>query len=130
LRVFRRLEARGEIRGGRFVAGFSGEQFALPEAVGRLRDVRRESPSDLLVAVSGADPLNVVGVLTPGPRVPTVTSNRILYRDGVPLAVREGGVVRLLQDVEPAMEWHVRQALVLRPNRIASRARTLRALTA
>src|SRR5262249_19790613 len=58
LRVFRRLEARGDIRGGRFVAGFSGEQFALPEAVGRLRDVRREAPSDTLVAVSGADPLN------------------------------------------------------------------------
>jgi hypothetical protein len=65
LRVYRRLEARGEIRGGRFVAGFSGEQFALPEAVGKLREVRREKDSAELVSLSGADPLNLVGIITP-----------------------------------------------------------------
>ena len=66
LRVYRRLEARGEIRGGRFVAGFSGEQFALPEAVATLREARRKPASDALVSLSGADPLNLVGILTPG----------------------------------------------------------------
>jgi ATP-dependent Lhr-like helicase len=70
LRVYRRLEARGEIRGGRFVAGFSGEQFALPEAVGKLRDVRRQAATGALVSLSGADPLNFAGILTPGPKLP------------------------------------------------------------
>src|SRR5205807_613596 len=62
LRVYRRLENRGDIRGGRFVAGFSGEQFALPEAVGELRRVRRRPPADELISVSGADPLNLGGI--------------------------------------------------------------------
>ena len=66
LRVYRRLEARGEIRGGRFVAGFSGEQFALPEAIGLLREMRRRPKSGEWVSLSGADPLNLVGILTPG----------------------------------------------------------------
>ena len=66
LRVYRRLEARGEIRGGRFVAGFSGEQYALPDAVGMLREVRRRPHSDEFVSLSGADPLNLAGILTPG----------------------------------------------------------------
>src|SRR5262249_549839 len=69
LRVYRRLEARGEIRGGRFVAGFTGEQFALPEAVGALREARRKAHSGALVSLSGADPLNLVGILTPGQRL-------------------------------------------------------------
>src|SRR5581483_12166993 len=66
LGVYRRLEARGEIRGGRFVATFAGEQYALPEAVGSLRDLRRKPEDGVLVAVSGADPLNLAGILTPG----------------------------------------------------------------
>ena len=66
LRVYRRLEARGEIRGGRFVAGFSGEQFALPDAIGVLREVRRKPAAEAWVSLSGADPLNLVGILTPG----------------------------------------------------------------
>ena len=64
LRVFHRLEARGEIRGGRFVAGFSGEQFALPEAVSMLRSIRRNGADNLLVSVSAADPLNLIGIIT------------------------------------------------------------------
>ena len=68
LRVYRRLEARGEIRGGRFVAGFAGEQFALPEAIGLLRAIRRKPPSDALVSLSGADPLNLVGILNSWPK--------------------------------------------------------------
>ena len=82
LMVYRRLEARGEIRGGRFVAGFSGEQYATPAAIGALRESRRRNASDEYVSISAADPLNVVGLLTPGPRVPALTGNRILYRDG------------------------------------------------
>ncbi len=67
LRVYRRLEARGEIRGGRFVAGVPGEQFALPEAVGLLREARRKPQNGTLISLSGADPLNLAGILTPGP---------------------------------------------------------------
>jgi ATP-dependent Lhr-like helicase len=96
--VYRRLEARGEIRGGRFVKGFGGEQFALPEAVGRLRAVRKEEPGGELVAISAADPLNLVGVLTPEARVPAIAGNRVLFRDGVPLAALEGGELRRLAD--------------------------------
>src|SRR5262249_21053342 len=69
LRVYRRLESRGDIRGGRFVAGFSGEQFALPDAVAMLRETRRQPAAGALLSLSGADPLNLVGILTPGPRL-------------------------------------------------------------
>src|SRR4029079_4441932 len=68
LRVYRKLEARCEIRGGRFVSGFSGEQFALPEAIAALRAIRRHAPDDSLVSVSRADPLNLPGILPPGPK--------------------------------------------------------------
>ena len=81
--VYRRLEARGEIRGGRFVGGFGGEQFALPDAVGRLRAVRKLEKSGELVVLCGADPLNLVGILTPEARVPAIARNRILFRDGL-----------------------------------------------
>jgi ATP-dependent Lhr-like helicase len=101
LRIYRRLEARGEIRGGRFVSGFSGEQFALPEAVGKVRAVRRRDGSDELIAVSGADPLNLTGIVTPGPRVPAVTRNRVLYRAGIPVAALVAGrTVQLGPDVD------------------------------
>ena len=91
VRVLRRLEARGEIRGGRFVSGFVGEQFALPEAVKSLREVKKQEPNGQMVAVSACDPLNVVGILTPGDRVPAVLGNRVVYRDGVPVASLESG---------------------------------------
>ncbi|MDF3010851.1 MAG: putative ATP-dependent helicase, partial [Burkholderiales bacterium] len=78
VRVFRRLEARGEIRGGRFVAGFGGEQFAAPDAVGRLRAVRKLDKPGELVLLSAADPLNLVGILTPEARVAAVYRNRVL----------------------------------------------------
>src|SRR4029079_119973 len=71
-RVYRRLEARGEIRGGYFVSGVSGEQFALTEAIGLLRSLRKAEPSGRLVALSAADPLNLVSILTPGPRIPAI----------------------------------------------------------
>lgn len=92
-RVFRRLEARGEIRGGYFVSGVSGEQFALPEAIGSLRSIRKSPLRMELVTISGSDPLNVAGVLTPGPRIAAIAANRILLRDGLPVAALEGGKI-------------------------------------
>lgn len=115
LRVLRRLEDRGEIRGGRFVAGFSGEQFALQEAVTSLRAIRRKETDGTLVSVSAADPLNLMGIVLPGPRVPIIPSNRILYRDGVPIAVLEAGEQRFLVELEKAAEWKARTALIRRP---------------
>ena len=105
LMTYRRLEARGEIRGGRFVSGMSGEQFALPEAVGQLRSIRRLDGGGRLIGLSAADPLNFTGIITPGERIPGLTSNRVLYRDGVPVLAREAGQVRSLEsEGEPSAE--------------------------
>jgi ATP-dependent Lhr-like helicase len=98
-RVYRRLEARGEIRGGYFVGGVSGEQFALPEAIGLLRSLRKTPAQGQLITISAADPLNLTGTLMPGARVASITSNRILLRDGVPVASLEAGqIVPLTSD--------------------------------
>jgi len=113
-RVYRRLEARGEIRGGRFVTGMSGEQFALPEAVERLREVRRMRPDGVLRTVSAADPLNLAGIVTAGDRIRVASRSRIVYRDGVPLAVREGDVVRELTTIDPETAEKVAGALKAR----------------
>ena len=99
LAVLRRSEARGEIRGGRFIAGLNGEQFALPEALDALRALRRRESNGHYATVSACDPLNLVGILTPGPRIAAVLGSRIVYRDGVPVAVSEGGQVRILAPV-------------------------------
>jgi ATP-dependent Lhr-like helicase len=111
LRVYRRLEARGEIRGGRFVAGFSGEQFALPEAIGLLRETRRKPASGELISLSGADPLNLVGILTPGAKLSPLAGNRVLYRNGLPIATSAGGETQFFEELEPAVEWQARKAL-------------------
>jgi ATP-dependent Lhr-like helicase len=141
LRMYHRLEARGEIRGGRFVAGISGEQFALPEAVAMLRAIRRartgsmdfgfRSPQsaersatdsslivglpateERLISISAADPLNLAGIITPGGRITAHTSNRILYRNGEPIAVMEGGETRFLVELSRTMEWKAKAALM------------------
>ncbi len=108
----RRLEARGEIRGGRFVAGLSGEQFATPDAIGLLRDIRRKPHTGQQVAVCAADPLNLVGLLTPGSRVPAITGNRILYRDGIPIAVLIAGEVQFLEQLDPKEQWEAQNAVL------------------
>jgi ATP-dependent helicase Lhr and Lhr-like helicase len=113
-RVLRRLEARGEIRGGRFVDGFSGEQYALPDAIGRLRAVRKEPKRGTLVSVSAADPLNLVGIATPGDKLANLPGNRLLWRDGEPVAVLEGREPRFLVDLDPAARWQAQNALVRR----------------
>jgi ATP-dependent Lhr-like helicase len=117
LRVYHRLEARGEIRGGRFVAGISGEQFALPEAVGMLRSIRREGAQESMISVSAADPLNLAGIITPGNRVTAHTGNRILYHDGAPIAALESGETRFLVELTRAVEWQAKAALVRKATR-------------
>lgn len=114
LKVYRRLEARGEIRGGRFVGGFSGEQFALTEAVQLLRSIRRTPTEGLMISLSAADPLNLQGIITPGPRLSQSSTNRVLYRDGVPLAVMEGKEIRFLVEMSTADQWQARNALLRR----------------
>jgi ATP-dependent Lhr-like helicase len=109
-RVYRRLEARGEIRGGRFVSGMPGEQFALPEAVERLREVRREPLDHQLIAISAADPLNLTGIVTAGDRLRAVSGNRLVYRDGVPVAAMEGDILRMLTTIDPAISAEVAAA--------------------
>ena len=108
--MYRRLEARGEIRGGRFVSGMSGEQFALPDAVARLREIRRTGTDGHLITISAADPLNLTGIVTAGDRIRTARRNRIVYRDGIPLAVMEGDFVRALSPIEPAIAADVSRA--------------------
>jgi ATP-dependent Lhr-like helicase len=115
-RVYRRLEARGDIRGGRFVTGVSGEQFALPEAVELLRETRRSARDGRLVTISAADPLNLTGVLAGGRDdrdnlIRAITSTRIVYRDGIALAVLEGDYLRPLAQIDPSIAADVASAL-------------------
>ena len=100
LRVYWRLEARGEIRGGRFVSGVSGQQFALPTAVERLREIRRAGADNRVLAIQAIDPLNFTGVLTSGERVRAVNGSRIAFRDGIPVAALEGDYLRPLRPLD------------------------------
>ncbi|MDJ0929116.1 MAG: DEAD/DEAH box helicase [Gammaproteobacteria bacterium] len=117
VRVLRRMEARGEVRGGRFVNGFGGEQFALPDAVDGLRRAR-DGDQDLDVAIAAADPLNLTGITTPGERVPATSRNRVLYHGGCPVAVFAGGDFRWLVEPDPAAEWSARNLLVRHDPRV------------
>ncbi len=94
VRVLQRLEARGEIRGGRFIAGLSGEQFALPEAIGLLRQVRARPHDGAFVCVSASDPLNLAGTVLPGEKIPRIAGARMLLRDGLAVASLVAGEVR------------------------------------
>jgi len=114
-RVYRRLELRGEIRGGRFVSGMSGEQFALPDAVTRLREIRRTAPDGRLMVISAADPLNLAGIVTAGDRVRAVAGTRIVYRDGVPLAALESDYMKQLAPIDASLAGKVASALAGRP---------------
>jgi ATP-dependent Lhr-like helicase len=110
-RIYRRLEARGEIRGGHFVSGVSGEQFALPEAIGLLRSLRKNKETGQLIMLSAADPLNLVGILTPGSRLTAIAANRLLLRDGVPIAALEAGKVIMLSSDSGASDREIEQSL-------------------
>jgi ATP-dependent Lhr-like helicase len=96
VRVYRRLEARGEIRGGRFIAGLSGEQFALPEAIASMREVRRRPADDALVCLTASDPANLLGTVVAGPKVARIAGARVVWRDGVPVATSIAGEVEAL----------------------------------
>ncbi len=86
----------------------------MPEAIGLLREARRKPDSQHCVSLSGADPLNLVGILTPGSRLPALSGNRVLYRDGVPVAVLAGGEVRFLQELGVQEQWELQNALLRR----------------
>ncbi|HYP31700.1 MAG TPA: ATP-dependent DNA helicase, partial [Burkholderiaceae bacterium] len=115
VRVYRRLEARGEIRGGRFIAGVTGEQFALPDAIATLRAVRRQPPDDTLVCLSASDPANLLGTVLAGPKVPRVAGSRVLYRDGLAIGASVGGQIELLVPLPPAEARAATRALALDP---------------
>jgi ATP-dependent Lhr-like helicase len=112
LRVCHRLEARGEIRGGRFIAGLTGEQFALPEAIAPLRAIRNRPRDGSLISVCGADPLNLVGHLVAGARVPNLTNARVLYRDGMPIATLVAGEFTTLETMDEAAQWAAKKRLL------------------
>jgi ATP-dependent Lhr-like helicase len=111
LYCFRRLEARGEIRGGRFVQGFAGEHFALPEAVSMMREVRKRRDGNELVSISSADPLNLTGIITPGKRIAAQTGYRIVYKDGKPIATNQGGEITIDDGIEQSQHWHIKNLL-------------------
>ena len=113
--ALRRMEARGEVRGGRFVAGFSGEQFALPEAVDAIRKMKKRAPAHEVVALSAADPLNLAGIIVPGLRIPASVNSRVAYVDGEPVALRVGEEIRILTDCGSDIECRVRTALIRQP---------------
>jgi len=98
LRYFRRMEDRGEVLGGRFVDGFSGEQFALADAVGLLRNIDRQPPHQQLRAIAATDPLNLGGIITPGARTPAINGHRILLQNGLPVARLQGENLEVLDN--------------------------------
>ena len=97
LMAFRRLEERGEVRGGRFVSGFIGEQFALPVAVESLRAMRNAPVSDETITISAADPLNLIGIIVPGERIPAISGKFVSFRNGVAAEAEDGSVVSMAQ---------------------------------
>ena len=115
VRVYRRLEARGEIRGGRFIAGVTGEQFALPDAIATMRAVRRQPPDETLVCLSASDPANLLGTVLAGPKVPRVAGSRVLYRDGLAIGTSIAGEIALLVPLDPAQARAATRALALDP---------------
>ena len=116
LYVYRRMEARGKIRGGRFVDGFGGEQFALPEAVGLLRKQRHALNDGQAVIISATDPFNLIGILLPGERVPAVYTNRILFRNGLPVAKQMNDEIRFLEKLDADGQWRARNLLTRKFN--------------
>ncbi len=113
-RIYHRLEARGEIRGGRFIAGLSGEQFALPEALGLLRQIRRRPADGQLVRISAADPANLLGTVLVGAKIPRVPGSSVLYRDGVAIAASIGGQTQWLVALDAQEQRRAMDALVQR----------------
>lgn len=118
LGVLRRMELRGQLRGGRFIAGISGEQFALPDTVTTLRQFSKNQDaserSTEYVSLAAADPVNLLSIVLPDTRLPRMGKNRILYRDGLPLAVLDSNKVRFLGEVNAEEQWQLQQVLMHR----------------
>ncbi len=112
VRVLRRMELRGEINGGRFVLGVGGEQYSLPSAVESLRQVRDRRPDSEWFVISAADPLNLVGILSPGARLPATHKNALVLQNGRVVATLVGGAVDYQAAFDAAIEWEMRTALV------------------
>ena len=113
-RALRRLEDRGEVRGGRFVEGIAGEQFALPDAVSALRHCSAENVINQQASISAADPLNLTGRILACERVPARSLNRVLIQNGVPVAARVAGEIKLFGEVAPEDRWRLSEAVVSR----------------
>jgi len=116
LRVYHRLEARGEIRGGRFIAGLAGEQFALPEAITSLRQIRKRAPDGEWLALSALDPLNLVGTVVAGTKVPRQLGARVLWRDGLPVAALVAGEIQWLAELPAAEQRTAHKVLMREPD--------------
>ncbi|MBC8112787.1 MAG: hypothetical protein H7062_00250 [Candidatus Saccharimonas sp.] len=117
LQVLRRLEARGEIRGGRFITGVAGEQFALPDTIRQLRQLRDEVPPQEVLVISAADPLNLIGIVTKHDRIPSTASNRVAYLDGHPVASLQAEEVRWLAAPPGHLKATIEQSLLGRASR-------------
>ena len=118
LQKLRSMELQGSIRGGRFIAGIAGEQFALPESVSTLRQFARNQDASErateYVSVAAADPVNLLGIVLPETRLAKLAKNRVLYKDGLPLAVLEKNEVRFLREVQEQEQWQLQQVLTQR----------------
>lgn len=111
VQVLRRMEMKGLVRGGRFIAGIGGEQFALPETVDALRKIRKEPPTGDLITLNAVDPCNLLGFAIPGKKVTNLPGNRVLYQDGVPLAILEGKEFKPLRELPSGLKWEMQQAI-------------------
>jgi ATP-dependent Lhr-like helicase len=114
LKIYRKMEAQGTIRGGRFVDGFGGEQYALPEAVSAMRSLKKKEPEDILISISASDPLNLTGYITPGRRIAAFHGNRILYSKGSPVAFKEGKEIGFFGNPDQGTQWNLMKLLVHR----------------
>ena len=114
LRALRRLELRGTVRGGRFIAGVGGEQFAFQEAVDGLRSMAKEvaAAKPRYHSLAASDPLNLLNLILPRRKLAKLLNNRVLFEDGIPIAVVESGEVKFLREVAPEKQWALQQALV------------------
>jgi ATP-dependent Lhr-like helicase len=116
LYAWRRMEARGEIRGGRFVEGFSGEQFALPDAVALLRKHKGGNKEQPTIVISATDPLNLVGIILPGEKISALHTNRILFQNGLPAAKQLNGEIHYFGTMSPHAQWEINHLLTRKNN--------------
>ncbi|MCI0666767.1 MAG: DEAD/DEAH box helicase [Methylococcaceae bacterium] len=112
LPVLRRMEACGRLRGGRFVAGQNGEQFALPEALESLRKIPKARDPSEWITINASDPLNLLGIVLPGPRISAHPHHRIVFQSGIPVAYRAGRETQFLQAVNEPDQWEIKQRLI------------------